>query len=59
MPEDERDDVVPAEEQQLPVEDPRASVEAYETEDGTVLYDAQNPLAWVKASNARAVEDAR
>lgn len=30
-------------------------IEAYETEDGVVLYDAQNPLAWMKASNAVAL----
>lgn len=27
------------------------TVEAYEVEDGTVFYDAENPLAWVEASN--------
>lgn len=27
-------------------------IEAYETEDGVVFYDAQNPLAWMKATNA-------
>lgn len=43
----------------LPAEDPRATVEAYETDDGTVLYDARNPLAWVKASNAQSVEETR
>ncbi|MFD1634921.1 DUF7331 family protein [Haloplanus ruber] len=28
------------------------TVEAYEIEDGTVLYDAENPLAWVESSTA-------
>jgi hypothetical protein len=28
------------------------SVESYETEDGVVFYDAQNPLAWLKAKRA-------
>lgn len=26
------------------------TIEAYETDDGVVLYDAQNPLAWVEAT---------
>ncbi|UPV99397.1 hypothetical protein M0R88_12790 [Halorussus gelatinilyticus] len=26
-----------------------APIEAYETEDGVVFYDADNPLAWLKA----------
>lgn len=34
-----------------------ADIEAYETADGVVLYDAQNPLAWMKASNAVALGD--
>lgn len=29
---------------------PAESVEAYETETGTVLYDAGNPLAWIESS---------
>lgn len=37
----------------------RADIEAYETTDGVVLYDAQNPLAWMKASNAVALGDRR
>jgi hypothetical protein len=35
------------------------AVEAYEAEDGVVLYDAENPLAWLKGSNASPIEDAR
>lgn len=58
MPDDTRHDEASGDEG-LPAEDPRASVEAYETEDGTVLYDAQNPLAWLKASNARSVDNVR
>ncbi|ELY37835.1 DUF7331 family protein [Natronorubrum tibetense] len=27
-----------------------ATVESYETEDGVVFYDAENPLAWVETS---------
>lgn len=45
--------------EQLPVGDPRTTIEAYETEDGIVLYDAQNPLAWLKASHARPVDQTR
>ena len=38
-------------------ESAQADIEAYETADGVVLYDAQNPLAWMKASNAVALGD--
>lgn len=34
-----------------------SSVEAYETDDGTVFYDAQNPLAWLKSATALTLED--
>jgi len=27
-----------------------ASIESYETEDGVVFYDADNPLAWMEAN---------
>lgn len=30
--------------------EPASSVEAYETDDGVVFYDAENPLGWLKAS---------
>ncbi|WP_327052436.1 DUF7331 family protein [Halomicrococcus gelatinilyticus] len=30
--------------------EPASSVETYETEDGVVFYDAENPLGWLKAS---------
>jgi hypothetical protein len=33
------------------------TVESYEVEDGTVLYDAENPLAWVESSNAVSLRD--
>jgi hypothetical protein len=43
---------------QLPAgEDARESVEAYDTEDGVVLYDAENPLAWLKGTNAVSLGD--
>jgi hypothetical protein len=29
-----------------------ASTEAYETETGVVLYDAENPLAWIQSDSA-------
>lgn len=35
----------------------RESVEVYETENGTVLYDAENPLAWLKSTRSLAVPD--
>jgi hypothetical protein len=33
-------------------------VESYETEQGTVLYDAGNPLAWIESSVTVTIEDA-
>lgn len=33
------------------------SVESYRTEDGVVLYDAENPLAWLKATRTVSVDD--
>ena len=33
------------------------TVEAYHVEDGTVLYDAENPLAWVESSAAVPIRD--
>lgn len=33
-------------------DDPRDSIEAYETDEGVVFYDARNPLAWLKATHA-------
>jgi len=35
------------------------TVEAYEAENGVVLYDAENPLAWVKGDHARCIDDSR
>lgn len=29
-----------------------ATIESYETDDGVVFYDAENPLAWVETSRA-------
>ncbi len=37
--------------------DPVESVEAYREEDVVVLYDAQNPLAWVEASESVTLAD--
>lgn len=36
--------------------DPRESVEAYDTEDGVVFYDARNPLAWLKSNYALSLD---
>jgi len=33
------------------------SIEAYETEDGVVFYDSQNPLAWLKAGRTLTLEE--
>ena len=33
-----------------------ASTDAYEVEDGVVLFDIENPLAWVEAGDALALE---
>jgi hypothetical protein len=30
---------------------PEPNVESYETDDGTVIYDSGNPLAWIKAED--------
>lgn len=43
---------------QLPeADDGRETVESYDTEDGVVLYDAEDPLAWLKATNAVSLGD--
>ena len=34
-----------------------ARVEAYDDEDGVVLYDAENPLAWIQAKRTVRVQD--
>jgi hypothetical protein len=34
-----------------------ATIESYETEDGVVFYDAENPLAWVETSQTLPLED--
>ncbi|WP_306056901.1 DUF7331 family protein [Natronococcus wangiae] len=34
-----------------------ATIEAYETEDGVVFYDAENPLAWVETSRTLPLEE--
>lgn len=44
------DDELDSAEAALPETDEEgATIESYETEDGVVFYDAQNPLAWLKA----------
>jgi hypothetical protein len=35
------------------------TIEAYETDDGVVLYDAENPLAWLQANVSASIEDVR
>lgn len=34
-----------------------ATVEAYEHDGGVVLYDAENPLAWVRATHAVTLQE--
>lgn len=34
-----------------------ATIESYETDDGVVFYDAQNPLAWVETSQTLTLEE--
>lgn len=34
-----------------------ATVESYETDEGVVFYDAENPLAWVETTQTLALED--
>lgn len=40
-----------------PDHDGIGTVEAYEVEDGTVLYDAENPLAWVESSRTVSIHE--
>lgn len=35
------------------------TVESYDVEDGVVLYDAENPLAWVRTDAPLALDDQR
>lgn len=35
-----------------------ATIESYETDDGIVFYDAENPLAWVETNRSFLLEDA-
>ncbi len=40
------------------VSDAVATTEAYETDEGVVFYDAENPLAWIQATEAVALTEA-
>ncbi|WP_225333685.1 DUF7331 family protein [Halomicrobium urmianum] len=33
------------------------STETYETDEGTVFYDAENPMAWIQAESPVALDD--
>ncbi|GAB3665229.1 DUF7331 family protein [Halopiger thermotolerans] len=33
------------------------TIEAYETDDGVVFYDAENPLAWVETSRTLTLDE--
>ena len=32
-------------------------IESYDTDDGTVLYDSRNPLAWIKSDDMVTLKD--
>jgi hypothetical protein len=32
-------------------DEPEPNLESYDTDDGTVIYDSANPLAWIKAGD--------
>ncbi|USZ70368.1 DUF7331 family protein [Natronosalvus halobius] len=34
-----------------------ATIECYETDDGTVFYDAENPLAWMETTQTFSLEE--
>ncbi|AFZ71817.1 DUF7331 family protein [Natronobacterium gregoryi] len=34
-----------------------ATIESYETDDGVVFYDAENPLAWMETSRTLVLEE--
>jgi hypothetical protein len=40
------------------VGEPETRTEWYETDDGVVLYDAENPLAWIQARETVQLPDA-
>lgn len=40
-------------------DDPAPSIEAYEVEDGMVLYDARNPLAWLMGTHTANIDNCR
>ncbi|MFB6113023.1 MAG: hypothetical protein ABEJ58_02830 [Halodesulfurarchaeum sp.] len=42
-----------------PDSDPAERIEAYETDEGLVLYDAENPLAWLQSTGAVSLEERR
>lgn len=45
-------------ETELPaLDEPTGSIEAYETDDGVVFYDAENPLGWLKSSSTVTLEE--
>lgn len=56
----DNDTLSPADAQcgESPDSDAIATMEAYETEEGVVLYDATNPLAWLHANTAISLDDA-
>lgn len=54
------EDATTDERSSLPAErtesDARPTVEVYEADDGTVFFDAENPLAWVQSTETVPIE---
>ncbi|MGM0399051.1 MAG: DUF7331 family protein [Halobacteriota archaeon] len=50
----------PSDVPQLPeLNDPVDRIEGYRTENGVVLYDSRNPLAWIKSTVSTSVGEMR
>ncbi|MFB6192397.1 MAG: hypothetical protein ABEI11_03655 [Haloarculaceae archaeon] len=43
----------------MPADEAVAATEAYEVDDGVVLYDARAPLAWVQSTRAHTLDEMR
>lgn len=46
-----------ADETSLELRSTAPSIESYETEDGIVFYDAENPLAWVETDRTLCLDE--
>lgn len=43
----------------IPADEVVGSIEAYRTDDGVVVYDAEAPLAWIQSTRAHRIEAMR